>query len=107
MLGNGPLQREQRAPVVVGIELVGQVRVRVDESGKQRGVAQVDDGCAGRARCAADGLNHAVRNHHHPWRSQLAARAIEQPRGLQDVSIGLREQCVLAQRQNTDSPESS
>ena len=52
---------ESRAlAVVIGIEIVGQMRVRVDEAGKQRGIAQIDDGGAGRSILAADGLNHAV-----------------------------------------------
>ncbi len=59
-LGNRPLQGEQRIAVVIGVELIGQMRMRVDETGKQRGIAQIDDRRARRRVRAANGLNHAV-----------------------------------------------
>ena len=57
--GDGPLQGKQRTAVIVGVELHGQMRMRVNETGQQRGVAQVDHrGSLGSA--PADGLNDAV-----------------------------------------------
>ena len=95
----GPAQEDVHLVAVPALpRLEGDVRVRVDEAGQKRGVAEVDD-LRARRRRAAHLRDALVLHHHQAGPHQGALARIEEAGGLEDH--GLREQDQREQEHET------
>lgn len=77
VLGHGAFETQKCGSVVVGVELVGKMRMGIDEPRQQRGIPQIDHCRPGWDRPPTDGLNPSIRNHHQPRFHQCACGAVE------------------------------
>src|SRR5207248_1467090 len=96
LLRDGFLHRIENALAVIGGVHKRQMRVRIDEPGRQRDIAELDGSGAPRnRRVRADAGDARPNDHHHARRAYLMA--VEEPRRLEDE--GLR---LLAERRAAD-----
>ncbi len=88
LLGDWFLQGIQAVLFVIVGKHIGEMGVRVDEAGEERGVAEIDDFGAGR-NCggATDGDYFAGGNDHDAWRNESVGLTIVETSGFQDKSF--------------------
>ena len=88
-LGDGLFQALEFGAVVIVRKGKAEMRVGVDESRKERGIAQVDNFRARGDSCASADANDASAGHNHESGSdQRVALAVEHGGGLQNISFG-------------------
>ncbi len=89
LFSDGTVEGLEAGAVVVGIEILCEVGMRIDEAGEERGISEVNDGGTG-GRIAADLADPSIRYNDQPIRYDGVRLAVKEARGLEyDDSSGL------------------